>query len=385
MSLVSRSGSKSKNQQIIDRDIHPVLDKTYINLNHINIMVIILLYIFGLKIVGDNILGLELLNLKDEIIKLKKKTNTLINDYDELKMIVELSQFMLSDYVALYNYIDERWIEMNKNKTLNTKKISPSTSQPPPITKDKVENILNEMIRIFIYDRTLLTPFIHHQERKLEHLKAYKYTTESDSDKYITFDKFKDSFIGKFWSLFENLKKLIDYLNLDIIFNIKYSFLYEFTTIAIESMFKSGTYSQNFKFIDIISRNTTTTRTPANISMSYQNYYNIVKREIIDKIDGINDKLKYKINECENSLSNITTNNISSIRNDVNELAVAIDKIFELSNDINDMFNDHVKQLYGLPVRTEDEIKDSNKLNNDFNKQINSIKELDTKINSINV
>ena len=86
MSLVSRSGSKSKNQQIIDRDIHPVLDKTYINLNHINIMVIILLYIFGLKIVGDNILGLELLNLKDEIIKFLTGTS---EGKDLLKQAVE--------------------------------------------------------------------------------------------------------------------------------------------------------------------------------------------------------------------------------------------------------------------------------------------------------
>ena len=353
MSLVSAdesgdeiiSKSDNKYQQIINEQIHPILDESYIHLNHIKIMVSILLYIFSLKVIEKRVVTPEVLNLKNKIIKFRKKEILLINDFDEIRMIIEFFKFICNNHIGVYNYIEARW---NKIKIMGDKTLS------------EVTCILYRMIRIFIYNRQLLFPFTNHNKNK----------------SYSTFNEF--------WDLFDDLDKLIDDLKLDSIFKIKYSFLYEIIDIVVKCIFKNGSYSNYYNFTDHPYTESTesTDITLSNISQSYIKYYDIVKEDFIAPIKEINETLQEKITKCDIDLNliDITIEEISSISEDVEILMKQMEELSKLSKIINDKFHDHIKEIFTNSILTEKQLY--NQFESDFYRYMKSIEILKTEFSN---
>lgn len=355
MSAVIAKKSASKYKPTIDRDINPILDETYIRLNHIKILINILLYIFSLKVVGGRINSPEVLKLKNQIIESKKKGDKLINDFNDIKMIIDFSKFIFGNYQGIYHYIDEKY---NKKGGI----IKPSRSD--------VTFILYRMTRIFIYDRELLFPFTDHTENKIKYLIKYNYNYVTEQEDYKIFEKFKKNFIDQFWTLFDDLDKLIDDLKLDVIFKIKYSFLYKLVDIAVNCMFSNtnNSYSNNYDFTKCIYSN----RTLLNISKSYDIYYNIVNI-IIENIKNINETLQDKLTECNrflNSISSATTIIGSIKKNVINRISQMVE-FSNLSTDINYVIINHIEKI--LTTSELNEHKINTEFRTDFFKYNNSI------------
>jgi hypothetical protein len=319
MSVVSVENFLSHYNRI-HRDIDPILDETYIRLNHIKIKVTILLYIFGLKIIEGRIITSEVFNLKKIIFKLKEKGDTLAYDFNDIDMIISFTKFIFGNYHGIYHYINA-WNEEKEEIDDITK-----------LSKTTVKNILYKMLRIFIYDRELLFPFTNHNENKKKYLIKYNYSNATERENYTLFENFKKKFINQFWDLFDDLDKLIDDLKLDAIFKIKYSFLYMVVDIAIQCMFSNtdNSYSNNYNFteqqynerklIDIIKGL----------------YYNLVNN-IINNIKEINKILQDKLTKFNMDLNStsITKDEIDVIKQNITECTEQMEKLSELSKNIN--------------------------------------------------
>lgn len=327
-------------QQIIDKYIDPILDETYIHLNHIKMIVTILLYIFSLRVVGERLFSFKVWELKNEIIKLRKKGNILTNDFDEIKMIIDFSQFICIDYVGIYHFIDEKNIKISE------------TTNP---SQSNVKYILYNMIKIFIYDRELLFPFTNHTEDKYSYLKKYGYNNVTEKEDYTTFKKFKDNFIDQFWNLFNYLDKLIDDFKLNVLFKIKYSFLYELTDIVVNCMFSNSNYSNHYNFTE----QQCDERTLLNIGKSYYKYNDIIQK-YINYTKEINTNLQNKLTNLNMKLKSmdITIETINKIAENVNKCIELIDKLSELSKSINIGFHNHIKIILKTSTLTEDNIDD---------------------------
>jgi hypothetical protein len=362
MSMATINMNERKYERIIDINIHHMLDETYIHLNHIKMIVSILLYIFSLRIVEGRILSPEVLSLKNKIIKLIGKCDILINDFDEIKMIVDYSNFICGNYQGIYHFIDEIY------------KIYNPTGQ---IIESKVKYILYKMIRIFIYDRDLLYPFTNHNEAKNDYLIKYNYVHKTHIFKrnYSVFSHFKKKFINKFFYLFNSLDKLIDNFKLDAIFEFKYTFLYKLTDIAVKRIFTNDKYKNDNPAFDYTGLSIDG-RTLFNINSSYNKYYVIIIK-YIRNIKDMNMTLQTKLISFNTELNSmdITTESIDKIAQVVDKLDELIGKLFELSKEINIRFYNHIKIILKKSTLTLDTI--NNKFKDDFNKYDETIKQLE--------
>jgi methyl-accepting chemotaxis protein len=342
----------------LNNDIDPILDETYLRINHLKIKVAVLLYIFGLKIIEGRIVTSEVFNLKNIIFKLKEKGDTLVNDFNDIHIIIDFLNFIFRNYQGIYYYIDAMYKHLGGI-------IKPSQSI--------VKNILYKMVSVFIYDRELLFPFTNHNEDKKKYLINYNYNDATDQEDYTIFEKFKEKFLYKFWDLFDDLDKLIDSLKLNVIFKIKYSFLYTVVDIVIQCIFSNtdNSYLNNFDFTEQQYNE----RKLLDISKSYNVYYNLVNN-IIEHIKEINKTLQDKLTKFNTDLNsmNITKNEIESISQNLTNYTEQMEKLSELSNNINDNINKHIEKILTTSTLTEQEI--NNQFGTDLSEYNNSIEKL---------
>lgn len=329
MSMATINMDEREYKRIIDIKIHPVLDESYIHLNHIKMIVSILLYIFGLRIIEGQILSPEVLSLKNKIIKLIENFDVLIDNFDEIQMIIEYSEFIFGNYQGIHHFISEIYIKYYPKEKI--------------IIDSKVRYILYKMIRIFIYDRDLLFPFTNHNQAKNTYLIKYNYVLKDYVFKhnFNVFSNFKTKFINKFFELFDNLDKLIDKFKLDAIFELKYSCLYELTDIAIENMTQMKSYTKHDYTAKFYSK-----RTLLNIKNSYLEYY-IAISDYISIIKNMNNTLQDKLDLFNMELKSIdiTIESIDKIAQVVDNLVKLNVKLLNLSKNININFYKHIKVI----------------------------------------